>query len=291
MLEYALHLSMILFGVIAVILLWRQGCLSPSAFDEAPRRKHGLIPEDLLVGIAVLALSQLLALVTLHFLGLAPLDGQPPPVKDTLTRSLELLILQVIGTVPVVVFILVQSWRRSDEGWRGLGITRFSPIRDGFIGLAAFMAAVWICFGLGSTITLVVKLFQSSVPEIGHSVLNDMFTSDSMLAVVIISISAVLIAPVVEEIIYRGLLQSSLMAMVGQQRRWTVIIVGALIFAAVHAAVAEPVALPTLFVLGVILGWVYERTGSLWPCVGVHAGFNAINIGVVLSMMIWGTPA
>jgi membrane protease YdiL (CAAX protease family) len=41
--------------------------------------------------------------------------------------------------------------------------------------------------------------------------------------------------------------------------------------------------LPGLLVLGVVLGWLYERSGSLLPCVLVHAGFNALNIAMVLA--------
>jgi len=40
--------------------------------------------------------------------------------------------------------------------------------------------------------------------------------------------------------------------------------------------------LPSLFVLAVVLGWLYERTGSLLPSVLVHMGFNAINIALAV---------
>jgi membrane protease YdiL (CAAX protease family) len=44
------------------------------------------------------------------------------------------------------------------------------------------------------------------------------------------------------------------------------------------------VGLPGLLVLAVVLGWLYERWGSLLPCVLVHALFNSGNCALALLM-------
>ena len=41
-----------------------------------------------------------------------------------------------------------------------------------------------------------------------------------------------------------------------------------------------------LLVLGLVLGWMYERTGSLWPGIVLHTGFNALNIVLALAATI-----
>ncbi len=70
----------------------------------------------------------------------------------------------------------------------------------------------------------------------------------------------------------------------GASRRWLVIVVGATIFAGIHTGSVAGEALPGLFVLGLILGWLYESTGSLLPSVLVHAGFNLFNSLLTLHM-------
>lgn len=277
--------TMMLLGAVTVAVLWCMGCFRRNVFDDAPPRIHGMIPEDLLVGIAILALSQLLALGVLYGLGFSPLHPVDSTYKGPIADATKMMIVQIVGVTPVVLFTLFESRRRTGDGFRAIGLTRFNPKRDIFVGLAGFMAAIWVCFALSALMTVIVKLFQQEVPDIGHSALKAMFDSQSIPAVAITAFTAILIAPVLEEVVFRGLVQSGLMAMAGPTRRWTIVLIGAAIFALMHAAVANPLTLPTLFVLGVFLGWMYERTGSLWPGIFVHAAFNLVNIGVVVLRM------
>jgi membrane protease YdiL (CAAX protease family) len=83
---------------------------------------------------------------------------------------------------------------------------------------------------------------------------------------------AIVIAPLVEEIVFRGVLLSAL-----AQRWGTAVGVGvsSAVFALVHVL---PFAIPPIFVLSLVLGWVFVRTRSLWPCVAAHALFNAFGV-------------
>ncbi|WBA42636.1 CPBP family intramembrane glutamic endopeptidase [Hymenobacter canadensis] len=73
-------------------------------------------------------------------------------------------------------------------------------------------------------------------------------------------------APVLEELLLRGvLLQGLLRNFPG--RPWIAIGQSALIFGLMHAN--PPQSLAT-FVLGLLMGWLYYRTRSLWLCMGVH---------------------
>lgn len=88
--------------------------------------------------------------------------------------------------------------------------------------------------------------------------------------------SAAVGAPLLEEIIYRGLLQGAAVRAIG--RPWAAIVLTSAVFTVVHLGAAPPYALPTLFVLGVALGVAMERTGRLGVCVAMHAGFNIVNL-------------
>ena len=62
------------------------------------------------------------------------------------------------------------------------------------------------------------------------------------------------------------------------------VIVGtAALFAAVHYTPgdANPEQMPLLFLLGAALGYIYERTGSLWASMTLHAMFNGFVLATV----------
>lgn len=83
---------------------------------------------------------------------------------------------------------------------------------------------------------------------------------------------SVCIAPVVEEILFRGMLQQSLSSLLGFQRAW---IFTSLLFALMHPGIS---ALP-VFGLALASGWVFQRTGHLAFAIAVHALYN---LGVLL---------
>jgi membrane protease YdiL (CAAX protease family) len=66
--------------------------------------------------------------------------------------------------------------------------------------------------------------------------------------------------------------------------RWTGIVVTSVIFAVLH----EAWSIPLIFVLSLALGYVYERTGSLWAPIVVHFGFNTVNLMLVLPSILYG---
>lgn len=83
-------------------------------------------------------------------------------------------------------------------------------------------------------------------------------------------IATVLVAPVVEELIFRGLIMTRLSkAMPG----WMAVLLSAATFGICHG---HPVWFGYTFVLGAFFGFVDLRTGSIWPSILAHLTFNAI---------------
>ncbi|MEI6492315.1 MAG: CPBP family intramembrane glutamic endopeptidase [Verrucomicrobiota bacterium] len=83
---------------------------------------------------------------------------------------------------------------------------------------------------------------------------------------------AVIAAPVTEELIFRGCLYGVLRKSCG---RMMAIAISSVLFALIHGHLPS---LPGLIVLAVGLALVYERCGSLWAPVSMHAAFNALTI-------------
>ncbi len=89
--------------------------------------------------------------------------------------------------------------------------------------------------------------------------------------VVALVVFVVVIAPLTEEVLFRGIIQGVLRRWLGG---WPASLLTAVLFAAVHtnAHAAVP-----LFVLGLILSRIYERHRSLVVPIAAHAAFNAIS--------------
>lgn len=131
---------------------------------------------------------------------------------------------------------------------------------------------------------LTTRLFPEgdSAQQIGDAI-SALETTPARIAAVVV---AVVLAPVTEELIFRGVLLKAL----GSKGRRTIMVVTALVFAAFHMlglapealAAAALVVLPQLFVIGLILAWVTLKTGRLGPAIFLHSGFNLLAAIVLL---------
>lgn len=93
---------------------------------------------------------------------------------------------------------------------------------------------------------------------------------------VLLVVLIVLGAPVVEEIVYRGLLQRPLL---GRLRAPAALVITAAVFALIHF---RPVEYPGLFAAGLVFGLCAWRTGRLGMAIAAHVGFNLT--GIVLAL-------
>jgi len=89
-------------------------------------------------------------------------------------------------------------------------------------------------------------------------------------------ITASLVAPVVEEVVFRGAILRALL----QQKwnPWVAILISAAIFGIIHLNLTQGV---SAFVVGIFMGWLFYRTRSIWPGVILHLMNNTIS-------SVWG---
>ena len=81
-----------------------------------------------------------------------------------------------------------------------------------------------------------------------------------------------LLAPLSEEIVLRGAILKELLKS-EKLSTWTAIAISALFFALVHM---NPAQMPHAFLIGLLLGWMYYRTGSILPGVAYHWANNSV---------------
>lgn len=106
------------------------------------------------------------------------------------------------------------------------------------------------------------------------AVLQELTTPLGRIAAVVMT---TLVAPLVEELMFRGVLHR---AMEGRSRR-VILAVGALVWAAFHllgvaSANAGILVFAQVFVVGLVLGHLALRHGRIGPSIFVHAGFNLL---------------
>lgn len=78
----------------------------------------------------------------------------------------------------------------------------------------------------------------------------------------------IVITPVIEEVVHRGLIQSSLMP----RGRWTAILVSALIFAAFH----PPYSIPFVFLFGIVFAVQFANSQTLWTTIISHTTYDGL---------------
>jgi len=122
----------------------------------------------------------------------------------------------------------------------------------------------------GYLVNIISSYFKVS-PDI-QDVVKWVLDEDSTFVLTILAFFGTVIAPVMEEIIFRGFLIPALKGRLGVRYA---ILISAAIFAAVHM---DKFAFLQIFILGILLGYLYEKTQSIAASVVVHILHNSLTI-------------
>lgn len=179
-----------------------------------------------------------------------------------------LVLLAIVSQTVALAGALAWLSGRGRLSWRLLG-----PVRPQGMHVAqGLLAGVGGFVGVTLLLALLVAVLGPVEPP-EQGLLSE--ATRGGLATVLAVIAAVVMAPLLEEVIYRGLLFQALHRRVGL---WPAAVLSAVIFAAVHVEVTQPLFSGGLALLGVLFAWLLVRTGSLVVPIVAHAAFNAISI-------------
>ena len=142
---------------------------------------------------------------------------------------------------------------------------------------------VWWSLGLLLLQAVAVVAVQAAVPALRDvPVENTEFLRDvPPVGLVVLVVAAVLVAPVLEELLFRGVVLQGLMLRTGF---WPAALVSSVCFGAFHATAAGVEAVPIVVataVFGLGLCVLTRRTGRLGPAIGVHSLRNALAVAAV----------
>lgn len=172
--------------------------------------------------------------------------------RDGVMSTDYMIVTLATFNVLVIAVFLIAKWAQVSRNWlltRPWGVLCWA----GVAAVGCIVPSLWI---------------QEMMPELpnlmGENV-EGMLGSRAGYAVI------GLLAPMAEEVVFRGAILRSLLRW--NQRHWLCIAISALIFAAMHF---NPAQMPHAFATGLLLGWMYWRTGSILPGVAFHWVNNSI---------------
>ena len=197
--------------------------------------------------------------------------------------QLAVMLISQAAMLPVVMYALVRGHLATRGGLRRFGLGLGRPKVTVIMTVGASPVVILLTFATLVAVTLMLNLLGYEPPPIAHDALRAIVETDRPDIFWGLVVSAVMVAPVVEEIIFRAFLQTTLRQSGLVRGRWAAIGLASVLFTAIHFGADSWHALPGLFVLSLGLGYVYERSGSVWPSIALHASFNALNVAMVVA--------
>ncbi len=178
----------------------------------------------------------------------------------------------------LVVLTIVS--RCGPVNWLGL---RWSSWPWVFLLAPGAVIFMWLVAG-GLYYSGYVEWMESLGVETTQDTVKLLRETDDPLTLGLMAFAAVIAAPLCEEIVFRGYLYPLLKKFGGIT---AAAICTSLVFAAAHGHLT---AILPLFVFGVVLVLLYEKTGSLWVPIAAHFCFNGATVGVTFAARYYDIP-
>ena len=205
-------------------------------------------------------------LVSLGLADAKELD-RPKEINVTPSTLVAGMISQMVPGIIVITFLV----------FRRIHLVEFFGLRW---SKAPFLLLIGPIVAVGTQMLFMIMEFAGYTDFI-NSIFDEIETQEIMRVYqdnhqysirILIAVMAVIIAPIVEEVVFRGYIYAICKRHTG---RIMATFVTSLFFAAIHFNI--PALLP-LFIFAIFLTIAYEVTGSIWVPISIHACFNAITL-------------
>jgi membrane protease YdiL (CAAX protease family) len=183
--------------------------------------------------------------------------------------------LTLIGATIILVStqtaLLLISWLFVYRPRALAGLPRFpgrEPLKAAALGVAWGVAA-WVVSTvlIGIVAVVLQQLGMEPEPQAAERAIE-------MLNPVLVVLAIVVFAPIAEEVFFRGVVFNAWLREGGRRFAF---IGSALLFAVIHVSLLS---LIPIFALGLMLAWIYDRTGTLLAPIAMHATVNGISVAL-----------
>ena len=187
-------------------------------------------------------------------------------------------LIMCLAAAPPITTILVIAWMHYARRLKGFGLNPKTIGRDlgaSLLNLLTIMPVVWAVSILTVAGGKLIVGPQFEWPK--HEELKLILAYPQFSVRALIIITTVLIVPIVEEMVFRGIFQTLLRSYI--TKPWPAVILASLVFILFHE---NPQHWPALFALSMFLGYAYEKSGSLFRSIFIHSMFNAMSVFTAL---------
>ena len=191
-------------------------------------------------------------------------------VEKSEVRSATVRILIGVGAFQGMAILLVHFFLREQKlTWTEAFGFHNETLHSLLLGACAVIVVLPVVRGLQAISILVLErlTFQPHEQETVHL----LRTADTWPNRIVLGVATIVVAPLAEEILFRGILYPWIKRVKGPELAlWTT----SILFGVIHLDL--PTLLPLIF-LAVVLACLYEYTGNLLACIATHSVFNAAN--------------
>ena len=225
--------------------------------------------------IIVLGILLILFLGAILFVVLMVAMGQKPEnlVNPTISQTLGLTVLE---SVALVLGVYLFGLRRKGLDWSSVGFRHTSWL---WIGIS--ISATLIIIPIVGIITIVFFFLTGQPienPQLDFLLPEGLSTTNAVLMLLM----AGFVAPLAEELFFRGVLYTFLRERWGI---WISVFTSSFLFGLIHGDIAVGI---TGFLLGVVAALVFEFSKSLWTAVIVHVINNSLKIALLYLLVYLG---
>jgi len=211
-------------------------------------------------GLVMMVTQTLGAFLYLAWSGM--LDGSRPPAAEALANNGAMLTTAFLVSTPIVIAYLALAVRLAQVPFAEYMALKRPSWRDILTGIAA-LAGVLLLAGVGASLS------GLETPEF---MTQSFRTARDAGILPLYFFSFAVLAPVQEELLFRGFLYRGLSPSLGP---WPTVILTAAVWSVVHLQY-EWFFLGEIFLLGVTFGWLRMRSGSAILTMLLHGGMNAL---------------
>ncbi len=257
-------LTILLGSIIALQIIWKAISSKKFGWKEIKPLELELIDMVLLIAGGFVVMGEVIS--PLFSISLVELFSKN--ISNELTQSLKIFFGYLFMAIPPlgIVFYQIRSLNGEFIFKKDYLQFNFLPVKDAIIqGIKGWLSIV--------PFVLLISLIMNSLianQNGSNPLLEIVLNNNNYLSFVLLFVTTTLLAPLFEEIIFRGILLPTL------SRDFGIIlgiIVSAFIFALAHLSLGE---MPPLFVLGIGLGITRIASGSLLSSIIMHSLWNGL---------------
>jgi len=244
---------------------------APRLLRDAPIRPNALSPQMVWFSLLGCMWGGMVGYTLARFV---VSESLPEPIREAwraviVAIGMELLTMAVCLAVAWVAFV---------DRWRGWGLRVGSARSEVLWVVWGWLVGVGLCSLVAWWTSRLIDAFLPEMERPTHTVFVALGAPEAGTMIRLVTfLSAAMLAPVSEEFFFRGIIQSALVKMIpahprSSLPRWCAIGMTSVLFGLMHFGTPQYV--PALIVFGVILGFLYEKRGSLVTPILVHILFN-----------------